>query len=196
MRDASYTVYSVCMHGQLAECLGFCQNKQQCWQRCRWSLTALTCNGALSLIYMRELTARHIGTIGRKGVLDLRNLCIPMQCSRLHTFMEASMSTVPTRRSSVTPRGICTKGASMTFLGIAPFEELLICSLRPTCDKDMCCLVGFHRHASHEAVNTKTIVSLSVNPDKPSHAMNFLAYRLCKHVEHSLLCIVESVYAH
>ena len=29
-----------------------------------------------------------------------------------HTFIEASISTVPTRRSSVTPSGICTKGAS------------------------------------------------------------------------------------
>jgi len=91
----------------------------------------------------------------QKGVLNLGNLCIPMQCSTVHTFMEASMSTVPTRRSSVTPRGICTKGASMTFFGIAPFEEPLICSLRPTCVKDMRCLVSFHRHASHQDVNTK-----------------------------------------
>jgi hypothetical protein len=34
--------------------------------------------------------------------------------------MDASMSTVPTSRSSVTPRGICTKGASRIFLWISP----------------------------------------------------------------------------
>ena len=181
------------MRGQLAECLGFCQNRQQCLHRCAWSLTALTHNGALSLL---PLTNQHIVTIGRKGALKTENLSTPMQCSRLHTFMEASMSTVPTRRSSVTPRGICTKGASMTFFGIAPFEELLICSLRPTCDKDMRCLVRFLRHASHQTVNTKNKTSQSVNPDKHSHAINILAFGLCKHVEHSLLCIAESVHVH
>ena len=47
------------------------------------------------------------------------------------TFMEASMSTVPTSRSSVTPKGICTKGASMTFLGTWPPSPVTL-SLRPT----------------------------------------------------------------
>jgi len=47
-----------------------------------------------------------------------------------HTFMEASMSTVPTRRSSVTPSGICTKGAARTLVGGGPAP---IFSLRPSC---------------------------------------------------------------
>ena len=33
------------------------------------------------------------------------------------------MSTVPTRRSSVTPSGICTKGASLTSAGIWPLPS-------------------------------------------------------------------------
>ena len=33
------------------------------------------------------------------------------------------MSTVPTRRSSVTPSGICTKGASLTSAGISPLPS-------------------------------------------------------------------------
>ena len=36
------------------------------------------------------------------------------------TFMDASMSTVPTSRSSVTPSGICTKGADRTRVGGGP----------------------------------------------------------------------------
>jgi hypothetical protein len=40
------------------------------------------------------------------------------------------MSTVPTRRSSVTPRGICTKGASRMRRGTSP---LAIFSARPSC---------------------------------------------------------------
>ena len=33
------------------------------------------------------------------------------------------MSTVPTKRSSVTPSGICTKGASLTSAGISPLPN-------------------------------------------------------------------------
>ena len=84
----------------------------------------------------------------------------------------------------------------MTFFGIAPFEELLICSLRPTCDKDVCCLVRFLRHAGHQAVNTKNTISQSVNPGKHSLAIKFFAFGLCKHVESSLLLTVESVHVH
>ncbi len=40
------------------------------------------------------------------------------------------MSTVPTRRSSVTPSGICTKGAARTLVGGAPAP---IFSRRPSC---------------------------------------------------------------
>jgi hypothetical protein len=36
------------------------------------------------------------------------------------TFMLASMSTVPTSRSSVTPSGICTKGAERILVGSSP----------------------------------------------------------------------------
>lgn len=43
--------------------------------------------------------------------------------------MEASMSTVPTNLSSVTPRGICTKGASFTSAGISPWPNF---SLSPS----------------------------------------------------------------
>ena len=43
--------------------------------------------------------------------------------------MEASMSTVPTNLSSVTPRGIWTKGASFTSAGISPWPSF---SLSPS----------------------------------------------------------------
>mmetsp|Transcript_32724 Transcript_32724/g.83023 ORF Transcript_32724/g.83023 Transcript_32724/m.83023 type:complete len:238 (-) Transcript_32724:440-1153(-) len=48
------------------------------------------------------------------------------------SFMEASMSTVPTRRSSVTPRGICTNGASFSLRGISPPPSALSFSARPS----------------------------------------------------------------
>ncbi len=47
--------------------------------------------------------------------------------------MEASMSTVPTNLSSVTPRGIWTKGASFTSVGISPWPSF---SLRPSWTPD------------------------------------------------------------
>lgn len=47
-------------------------------------------------------------------------------------FMEASMSTVPTRRSSVTPSGICTKGALRTRVGGVPALPPSRCS-SPSC---------------------------------------------------------------
>mmetsp|Transcript_1832 Transcript_1832/g.4133 ORF Transcript_1832/g.4133 Transcript_1832/m.4133 type:complete len:283 (+) Transcript_1832:409-1257(+) len=39
------------------------------------------------------------------------------------SFMDASMSTVPTRRSSVTPSGTCTKGASRSRVTRLPFSS-------------------------------------------------------------------------
>ncbi len=45
------------------------------------------------------------------------------------TFMDASMSTVPTRRSSVTPSGICTNGASRTRVFTSPLPSF---SARPS----------------------------------------------------------------
>lgn len=43
--------------------------------------------------------------------------------------MDASMSTVPTNLSSVTPRGIWTKGASLTSVGISSWPSF---SLSPS----------------------------------------------------------------
>lgn len=61
----------------------------------------------------------------------------PLLCSPLPplplplTFMLASMSTVPTSRSSVTPSGICTKGAERIFTGTSPAPSF---SARPSCE--------------------------------------------------------------
>lgn len=52
-------------------------------------------------------------------------------------FMEASMSTVPTRRSSVTPSGICTKGALRTRVGGVPALPPSRCS-SPSCSGHKC----------------------------------------------------------
>lgn len=69
-------------------------------------------------------------------VILCRPLCFPSHHvpgwkTVLPSFILASMSTVPTRRSSVTPRGICTKGASRSLRGTS--GRCLIFSARPSC---------------------------------------------------------------
>jgi len=46
--------------------------------------------------------------------------------------MEASISTVPTKRSSVTPRGTCTKGASRMRVITSPFASRVTLSSNPS----------------------------------------------------------------
>mmetsp|Transcript_12659 Transcript_12659/g.53077 ORF Transcript_12659/g.53077 Transcript_12659/m.53077 type:complete len:287 (+) Transcript_12659:1023-1883(+) len=50
----------------------------------------------------------------------------------LPSFMDASMSTVPTRRSSVTPKGTCTKGASRMRVITSPLASRVSFSSKPS----------------------------------------------------------------
>ena len=63
------------------------------------------------------------------------------------------MSTVPTSLSSVTPSGICTKGAVMTFLGTCP-PLALIFSFNPACSHQAAMYTQLYTTKAHRVFSS------------------------------------------